>query len=301
MSIPSYPGANDAVIGTDDPLYDNTWDNVNIAVQSAFEVDHIDGVNHLFGSTYGPCLIETGTYVGDHEDNNEVTLSNSDLNVLFVLVAPGTTGSQLWVGHIASMPDGYSLTMTNTQQVDQSYWFGTVDSVGTGFFRVGDATNTNNTGVTYTYVVFGIPSSIVAGDTDFTPSWIQHNESIILDGNSDGAPTRASKQILAKYRVEHGDDGNHPFGYIEVGTYTGNGSTQIISTQFPPLFVAVGATSNTRRVVTRISSMPDGYAKDGGGGALEELISTGDDNFTLTTADDDTNFAGRVYYYVAFG
>lgn len=218
MSISAFQNTEDFVIGTDDPLYENTWDNVAMDIQAALTVEHTAAdARHSFGTTTsGLCALVTDTFSGDANTDQQIAVSG--MTVLAV---------QLWdetdtvpVIATATMPDGEAKPLDDSEFSDQY-----IKSLDEDSFTVTEDGNVN--GRTYYYTAWGLITPEGNGNS-FTPSWIQDGEDIEVDESSDGPPTRAVKQILTRYQAEHEDDGTHKdaafsgIGKIAVGGFVGD-------------------------------------------------------------------------------
>lgn len=309
MAFSSYPQSTDAVIGGNDLVYDNTWDNVNQDIQEAFAVEHdpSTGEHTAFDYSDGGLLVtETGTFTGDGNDDRTITLTNTNLKILFLRIWNSTqtvtvVRTTAWDTDEAR-PLLYTTSIANT-----------IQALGTGSFEVGSSDYVNKNGDTIYYTAYGISTASPTGNgNSFTPSWVQHNDRIILDANSDGCPTRASKEIKSRFLHEHPETGIHDSddlydsgsAWIAVGSYTGTGVSGLEITVTPSF--AIKALWIWRFAASypcfKTASMPSDQTKImlNQGLYTTYITSLGTGSF-IVGSNTDVNQGSQTYYYVAFG
>jgi hypothetical protein len=95
--------------------------------------------------------IESGTYTGDASSPRDITLSNVDLRIAWIILGDNTGTKTMAISFEGMSPtsliliDGAAPTSNAT----------TISSLGTGVFTVNNNTYSNASGSTYYYTVFG--------------------------------------------------------------------------------------------------------------------------------------------------
>lgn len=293
MSWPVYPATASPVIGDNDPIYGNTWDSANMQIQASLEVKHTEDGEHRIveSSSSGILRILGGSYTGNGLSSQTITLISADFKILYVEII--TSGVAYLPMVSASMSAGYAKIGNNT------FTTGYISSIGTGSFVVGSSLNTS--AQIYYYRVFGIYSVLPTGNGNtFTPSWIEHGDSIILDANSDGPSTAVSKEIATRFLAEHNSDGSHKkHGQgISIGTLTGTGLEQTITVSaLPTLSMVLYWENSSQYPVLKLASMPGAYSKRYNGyyHYTNILRSLSQNTFVVNTANGVTG------YYMAVG
>jgi hypothetical protein len=301
MAISTYPTATEPVIGANDPMFGNTWDQVNIDVENALETEHTNAGEHgdIDVASGGRCICEIGTYTGTGSDGENISLTESNLTIFFLKIFTFSVSNIEVIRTI-------DMTGDNTKLLSNAVFAANlIQSIGTGTFQVGDGSDVNTLDQKYYYIAYGTMNAFPADSSNFAPTWIEHNEAIDTT-----LQQRVPAAILSRYRYGHNDDGTHKgqLTKIATGTYTGNGSadgpevTPTPSLTIKKLIVFNGsAYGPTVKLDTMSGDYSKGYASGYSNWQDNTIRFDTTTSFKIVTGSAYMNENTTTHYYVALG
>lgn len=95
--------------------------------------------------------IESGTYTGDATSPRDITLSDVDLRISFIILGDDTGTNTMAISFEGMSPSSIIMVDGSAPVANAT----TISSIGTGVFTVNNNTYSNASGSTYYYTVFG--------------------------------------------------------------------------------------------------------------------------------------------------
>ena len=95
--------------------------------------------------------IASGTYTGDATSPRDITLSDVDLRIAFIILGDDTGTNTMAISFEGMSPSSIIMVDGSAPVANTT----TISSIGTGVFTVNNNTYSNASGSTYYYTVFG--------------------------------------------------------------------------------------------------------------------------------------------------
>jgi len=297
----TYISSSQQIIGANHPYYADTKNVAGQYINTQFLVEHASDGDHEEQRAY-MLFYEIGSYVGDATNPHEITLSNSNLSVLYLeILADLTEEATLGTEDMGKVQGWETLGGVPSETIDFS---------STGSFTIestDDLVNKNAT--TYYYFALGVDTtSTYTGDAGAgsDPDWVEDGDLLYGDGTKTSIANQVEGHIETAFLHEHLNSGVHNISTftpkIEIGTYEGDGNDDrnitLTVTDLDIQYIIAGAGD----FVSKTESLAGDNSKVNDTAAFQAnyIQSVGTGTFQVGD-DNDVNQNGITYYFMAIG
>jgi hypothetical protein len=307
----TYISTSELIVAESHPFYTDIKNRGGKYIQAQIEVEHSAAGIHDNRTT--GLHVEIGSYVGDGTASKVISLTNTNLNPLYV---------EVWYSHAADEPvfttpevydlysQGYGMPWITGGLLEGCF---PQNGYATGSFTVGfNADNhTNRNGSTFYYLVIGYEIHALSPTGGVDPTWVEHGDSLLGGAVGTEVPNKVEKYLEDAFLVEHADAGTHsspPLAHrIEQGTYTGNDADDrvisLVITDLDLKYLLIRSVGAARNAAMKTEDLAGDNTKENDAAAfaadmIQDITTNG--QFQIGT-NPLVNDGAETYFYVAIG